>query len=102
MAISKSVNGSNTTVSFSYTAPTVKVEDTLRDAAKYLYDKTSGHGVMLDEGETIDNLTNAEVGAIVDHYVKTILRDAAATYHVLAAGVAARTAAEAENSTKYL
>lgn len=102
MAINKTVNGGNTTVTLSYTATTEKVDSTLTDAAKYLYDKTGGHGVELAEDETVDDLTTAEIGAIIDNYVKTIILNAAKVYNSQKAQETARATAETEATTKYI
>lgn len=102
MAISKTVNNGTTTVGFEYTADTQKVTDTLTDAAKYLYTHGVTAGIELEEEQTEDDLTNAQVGEICDFYVKKVLIDAAKTYNSTSAQDVARDTAEEEAENKYI
>lgn len=102
MALSKQVNGGNTTITWTQTATTQKITDILSDAAKYLYGVGLTAGVELAEGETVNDLTNAEIATIIDSYLVKVLRDAAKTYHINLSAETARLAAVVETETKYL
>lgn len=102
MAISKTVDGSNTTVKFEYTHDTTEVENTLSDAAKYLYLSGYTGGVTLDEGETVEDLTNGEKGTICDKYVKKVLRQAGASYYIDQARSSATSTATTECETRHI
>lgn len=99
MSISQKVSGSNTTVTLSYTATTEKVVNTLTDAAKYLFNHGFTYGVVVDN---VDDLTNAQIGTIIDGQVKKILQQYAQAYNVETAEETAQTTVISESSTKYL
>ena len=100
MAIEKTVEGADTTVTFSYTANTDRVIGTLTDAAHYLWDHGFGDHGTEEESIVFDDLTQGEMGSIVDTYVKKVLIDAAETYNSVEAQKVAREAADEED--KYI
>lgn len=97
MAITKSVSNGNTTITLTYTALTGKIEATLTDAAHYLFDHGFGDHGTEETPRTFEDLTVAEIGAIVDAYVKKVIVDAAKTFSSNDAQNTARIAAEEQD-----
>lgn len=102
MPISRQVNANGTTtITLTYTAQSANMDAFLTDAAKYWYGTVPGHGVVLGEGETVDDLTLGEIGQIIEYVTKWNTLEAAKTHHVLAAQATARETAQAETGTRY-
>lgn len=64
-----SVSGSNTTVSFNYTAATDRVQAVINAAAEYLWDHGYGDHGSITEPILFSSLTNAQKLALVDDCV---------------------------------
>ena len=97
------VNGTETTVTFTYTALTQKVLDTVNDAVGYLYPAIFGE-VLDAEGVLIpfDALTNAQKLGVLDAWLLKGILDLAKEHNRNAAIDAAREAANADAGTKYI
>ena len=87
-AIIGTPSGGNLTVSFSYTGPTAKVQDTVLDAAAW---------IASTFGTDISGYTNQQKANLVDDYIKNEIVAIARRYHTKAAAAIAET----ENLTKY-
>lgn len=99
MSISQQTVGQNTTITLTYTAQTAKVSQTLSDAAKFLYSNGYEAGVSVSDP---DDLTNAQIGTIIDGYVKKNLINLAAEWHIRSSEETAKTTALSEIDSRYL
>ena len=97
------VNGDQTTVTFTYTALTQKVLDTVNDAVGYLYPAIFGE-VLDGEGVLIpfDNLSNQQKLDVLDAWLLKGILDIAKEHNRNAAINAARDAANTDADTKYI
>ena len=97
------VNGDQTTVTFTYTALTQKVLDTVNDAVGYLYPAIFGE-VLDGEGVLIpfDNLSNQQKLDVLDAWLLKGILDIAKEHNRNAAITAARDAANTDADTKYI
>jgi hypothetical protein len=95
MAGTFTVNGSNTTIRFEYTATTVKIQDVLGAAARVFYDLDA---VETPLTKTFDQLTNQEKLNLVDKYVRKYVNNAALQKSVADAVATATIAADANLS----
>ena len=97
------VNGTETTVTFTYTALTTKVLATVNDAVGYLYPQIFGE-VLDGEGNLIpfDELTNQQKLGVLDAWLLKGILDLAKEHNRNAAIDAAREAANADAGTKYI
>ena len=97
------VNGDQTTVTFTYTALTQKVLDTVNDAVGYLYPAIFGE-VLDGEGVLIpfDELTNAQKLNVLDAWLLKGILDLAKEHNRNAAIDTARETANTEADTKYI
>ncbi len=93
MAGKFTVNGTNTTIAFEYTALTKKVQDVVGAAARHLYDLDS---VDVPSTAPFDNLTNQQKLDLLDKYVRRLINDAARQANISAAIAAAAAAADAD------
>ena len=102
MAGTFEVNGTDTTVSFVYTADTQKVLDTVTDAVAYLYPAIFGE-VLDGEGVLVpfDDLSNQQVLDVLDAWMKKTVLDLAKEHNRNAAIDAARIAANEDADDKY-
>jgi len=89
MTATFTVNGDKVTIKFEYTAPTLKVTDTIGTAAHYLWNAGQGdHGT--DETPILfDSLNNAKKLALIDAALKQHIINLAKTYEANAAAEAA-------------
>lgn len=101
MAISQSTNSGIKTITLTYSAPVANMDAFLTDAARNVYHKFGEHGVQLGAGETVNDLTTAEIGQIIDAWVKKSVLDEAKAYHLITAEETARSTAKTENNTRY-
>lgn len=92
------VDGSNTKVTFEYTALTTMVLDVVGDAAEYLFDKGFGDHGNEENPIVFADLTNQEKLNLVDAHVKSVVMALANTFKSQAAQVAAR---ELEAQSEY-
>jgi len=97
------VNGTDTTVTFAYTADTQKVSDTVNNAVAYLYPQIFGD-VLDGNGDLIpfDQLTNQQKLNVLDDWLKKNVLDLAKEYNRKSAIRVAEVAAGLESETKYL
>ena len=97
------VNGTQTTVTFTYVALTQKVVDTVSDAVDYLYPAIFGE-VLDGEGVLIpfDNLTNQQKLDVLDAWLLKGILDIAKEHNRNAAIATARDAANTDADTKYI
>lgn len=104
MAISKIDNGDGTTtVSFTYTANTQKVTDTLTDAAYFLFKQNSLPPGLFPEGKPDwASVTQSQRGLILDYFVRTRLLDLAKQLYIQAQVQTAKEQAENETGTRYI
>jgi len=92
-------SGTKTTVNFSYTAPTVKINKVLNDAAHYLWQEvTDENGVVINP---FSGATNAEKLAVVDKHIKAVILNLAKTHKSQTAQKTAREHAELDAQTEY-
>jgi hypothetical protein len=92
MAGTFTVAGGNTTITFTQTTTTAKMQNIIAAAAHQFYDG----GLVLVPGVAFVSLTNQQKLDIVDAYIKRIIVDAARAYSVKAADQAAIDAANAD------
>lgn len=93
------VNGTSTTIAFTYTAPTTTVLAIVPAAAHYLWDHGYGdHGTEEIPIEFAD-LTNQQKLNLVDAYIRQTIIDLANTYKSIAAQDAARLTEEENEYT---
>ena len=91
------IDGTDTTVSFDYTAPTAKIQEVIGACAEYLWQEETD-----EEGNAIRpfaEATNAEKLAVVDTHVKRVLLDMANTHKSIRAQELAR---ETEAQSEYV
>ena len=87
------VNGSNTTIKFEYTAPTMKIQAIILAASRHFYDLDSVDSVP---NTPFDNLTNQQKLNLIDKYVAQIVIKAAKQQKIDEAMVAAEASADAD------
>ena len=93
------VSGTDTSITFTYTALTAKILNIVTGAAEYLWGVGMGpHGTQ-EESILFDSLTNLQKLAIVDDHLKQVILDAANTNKSIKAQTAARVAEEATKHT---
>ena len=98
MASSFTNNGDGTvTVTFAFTGPTERVNNTVTDAAQHLW--TCGYAV--DEVAFASLSANQKL-AILEQHILRVIKDAARTQYVNAAGASARLAAANEVASRHL
>ena len=88
--------GSDTKITFEYTAPTASVLDIVTDAAEYLFER--GNYGTEEEPILFEDLTNIEKLGLIDKHLKQVIIDLANTHKSIKAQDAARAA---EDITKY-
>jgi len=79
MSAATTTEGTNTTISFSYTALTAKVQEVIGACAEYLWKEETD-----EDGEVTNpfaDATNAEKLAVVDKHVKSVLVDMANSFN---------------------
>ena len=81
--------GGKTTVTFTQTAPTAKMQAIVEAAAHWWFDGGMGNHGTTDAPILFTSLTNQQKLDIVDAYIKRIIIDAARAYNVQAAAQAA-------------
>ena len=78
MAAATTTEGTSITISFSYTAPTAKVQEVIGACAENLWqEETNEEGVVTNP---FADATNAEKLAVVDKHVKSVLLDMANSF----------------------
>jgi hypothetical protein len=82
MAGTFTVAGGNTTITFTQTAPTAKMQAIIAAAAHWLFDGGMGNHGTVDAPILFASLTNQDKLDIVDTYIKRIVVDAARAYSV--------------------
>jgi hypothetical protein len=87
------VIGSETKITFEWTALTSKIQSIVGDCAEYLFDH--GYGV---DGKVFSDLTNVQKLALVEAHLKDVIVNASNTFKSIKAQDAAR---EAEEAVKY-
>jgi len=95
MAGSFSVTSGNTTVNFSYTTTTVKVQAIVTDAAEWLWNHGYGDHGTAEVPILFSSLTNQQKLNLVDAYVKQVIIDTANTNKSVKAQDTARATEEA-------
>lgn len=98
MAASFRLNGDGTvTVTFAYTAVTVKAQETVNQAAAHVYHV---YPILDESGEIVpfENLTNQQKLNILDRHILRVILDAARANLVNEATEAARQAALGDDS----
>ena len=97
------VNGTETTVTFTYTALTTKVLATVNDAVAYLYPHIFGE-VLDGDGVLIpfEALTNQQKLNVLDAWLLKGILDIAKEHNRNAAIATARDAANTDADTKYI
>jgi hypothetical protein len=89
------VNGSNTTVDFAYTAPTSTVQSIVTSAAHYAWYVGGDHG-----SDTFPTGNQAKLN-ILDAFIKAKILEWAAQYDIIMQTDAARNAAEISTKQTY-
>ena len=93
MASTITTSGANTTIAFSYTAPTATIQLIVGSAAEYLWDHGYGdHGI--DSSILFSSLTNAQKLSLVEEHIKRVVVDTANTQKSVKAQEVARVAEE--------
>ena len=85
------------TITITFTGPIERVNNTVTDAAQHLW--TRGYAV---DGRTFARLSPNEKLALVERYMLRVIKDAARTQYVNAAGASARLAAANEVASRHL
>ena len=80
MAGSFEVDGTETTVTFEYTADLTKVQQVIFDAAHYLFDRGYGQAEEGEEQIEFDDLTAQQKLGLVDEQVKRSILSYAKSY----------------------
>ena len=93
MTASFKVDGTNITVTFSYTAPTKMVVDTAEASAHYLWEHGYGDHGTEEAPKLFVDLTNQQKLDLIDQHVRRVILDCAKSYHVNTEQEAARDAA---------
>lgn len=82
-AINVTTNGENRTVTLQYTAATSRVNETLEQAARFLYEHKRINQIYVDDVLVpFDSLSNAQKLGVIDTAVKQILIQWARTQHI--------------------
>jgi hypothetical protein len=98
MPSSFTVTGSDTKITFDYTAPTATIQSVVGDAAEYLWDKGAGDHGLEEEPILFTDLTNDQKLTLVEDHIKDVIINAANIFKSLKAQEVARTA---EEDSKY-
>ncbi len=93
MAGKFTVNGTNTTITFEYTAPTTKVQAIVLAAARYFYDLDA---VDVPPTTPFDSLTNQQKLDILDRHIRRLVNEAARQANISTAIAVASAAADAD------
>lgn len=91
------VDGSNTTIKFEYSATTSRVVNIIDNAVHYLWSRGRG-----DQSANYADLTNQDKLDILDAYLKDNVVDLAKTNYINTASDAARVTAITEADTNFL
>ena len=103
MALTRTVNGSNATYKFLYTATTAIMDKKADQAAHYLFDIGYGDHGTEEVPKTYDMLTATEKRAILDKHVLQVILDASKAYRVNAdTSVSRQSAIDAEESEEVM
>ena len=94
MASSFSVSGTNTTVVFSFIAPTTTIQNIVGNASEYLWEHGYGDHGTPEEPIVYSSLTNTQKLSLVENHVKQVILDLSNTYKSIKAQEAARTTEE--------
>ena len=88
------VSGADTTITFTYTATTAKMQAVIGDCSEYLWDHGYGNHGTMEAPELYSALTNNQKLALVDTHIRRVILDAANTNKSLKAQTVARDAEE--------
>ena len=92
------VVGTDTKITFDYTAPTARIQKMVDHAAEYLWERGSGNHGTAEVPITFASLTdNKKLGLVEDH-LKQVIIDLANTFKSLKAQ---QTARDTEEASKY-
>lgn len=94
MAATIQINGGNTTVTFTYTKPSVKLNPVLLNAAEYLWEHGYGDHGTEEEELLFSNLTVQQKLNLIDQHIRIVVLNAAKTHYSVSEQDAARDAAE--------
>lgn len=93
------VSGTDTKITFEYTALTAKIQSIVGDCAEYLFNHGYGNHGTEEAPILFTDLTNQQKLDIVDKHVKQVIIDAANTFKSVKAQDAARLT---EEVSKYI
>ena len=99
MAGKFTVSGTDTTITFTYTAPTAQIQAIVNDAAQYYWNIGMGNHGTQEEPILFTSLTNQQKLNLLDQQTKQVHLDAANTQKSVKAQETARVAEEATKHT---